>query len=145
MSIKQSRFTTTHTHIHRTAMRLSVLALLAISSTFAATAAMAASNTSDANARYRAERAMCNSGQSYQDRATCLREAGAALQESKKGRLGSNQGADGMYKQNALIRCNALPAEDRVACQRRIEGEGTISGSVSEGGVLRELVVPDNK
>lgn len=145
MSIKQSRFTTTHTHIHRTAMRLSVLALLAISSTFAATAAMAASNTSDANARYQAERAMCNSGQSYQDRATCLREAGAALQESKKRRLGNDQGANDAYKHNALIRCNALPADDREACQRRIEGEGTISGSVPEGGVLRELVVPDNK
>lgn len=145
MSIKQIRFTTAHTHIHRTGVRLSVLALFAISSTFAATAAMAANNTSDANARYQAERAMCNSSQSYQDRATCLREAAAALQESKKGRLGSDQGANDMYKQNALTRCNALPADDRDACQRRIEGEGTTTGSVPEGGVLRELVVPDNK
>ncbi|MGV8891470.1 MAG: hypothetical protein ACOH2K_00680 [Burkholderiaceae bacterium] len=145
MSVNQIRFSSAPTNINRKAIRLSALAMFALGSAFATTAAMAASNASDANARYQAERAMCNSGQSYQDRATCLREAGAALQESKKGRLGSGKGTDGMYKQNALIRCNALPADDREACQRRIEGEGTTSGSVRSGGVLRELVVPDNE
>ncbi|MEO6354475.1 MAG: hypothetical protein ABIO19_05120 [Burkholderiaceae bacterium] len=131
--------------INRKAARLSTLALLVLSATFAATAAMAAGAASDANARYRAERAACTSGQSHQDRATCLREAGAALQEARKGHLNDDPAA---FQQNALVRCHALPANDREACQRRIEGDGTTSGSVGEGGVLRELVVPvapDNK
>jgi hypothetical protein len=82
------------------------------------------------------------SGQSNQDRETCLKEAGAALEESKTGRLDGGQGSE---NQNALIRCNALPAGDRDACRRRIAGEGTTSGSVREGGIVRELVVPDSK
>ena len=122
--------------------RFSVLVLFVLSTSFGATAAIAAGSSSDANARYQAERAVCNSGESNQDRATCLKEAGAALKESKMGRFNSSQDA---YKQNALIRCNALPANDRDACQRRIEGEGTTSGSVRDGGLLRELVVPDTK
>ena len=81
-------------------------------------------------------------GQSNQDRATCLKEAGAALKEAKMGRLSSDQSA---FKQNSLLRCNALPADERVACQRRIEGDGTTTGSVRDGGLLRELVVPDIK
>ncbi|WP_236904577.1 hypothetical protein [Collimonas fungivorans] len=108
----------------------------------ASLAATAAGNPQDANARYQAERAACLNGQSNQARATCLREAGAALQESKRGRLGDDQAAD---QRNALLRCNALPADDRDACQRRIAGEGTTTGSLLEGGVLRELTVPDRK
>lgn len=119
-----------------------ILALLALSTSVAATRAMAAGDASDASARYQAERAVCNSGQSNQARETCLKEAGAALKESRKGRLDGNQDA---YEQNALTRCNALPPDDLAACQRRIKGEGTTSGSVREGGLVRELVVPDNK
>ena len=59
--------------------------------------------------------------------------------------MGHLNGTKEAYHQNALIRCNALPMEDRDACQRRIEGAGTTSGSVREGGLMRELVVPDNK
>ncbi|NMM36746.1 MAG: hypothetical protein HHJ09_04420 [Glaciimonas sp.] len=142
MSNNQIRFCSALTNTQRKAVWLSALMLLVLNTAFAATAAMAASNTSDADARYQADRAICNSGQSNQDRATCLKEAGAARQESKKGQLDSGKGT---YQQNALIRCNALPADERDACQRRIEGEGTTSGSVRSGGLLRELVVPDNK
>ena len=136
MPIKKIRFDTIS--FHRRAARLSALALLVVSTSFAATSAMA----SDKGSLYQTERAMCNSGQSNQDRATCLREAGAAQAESKKGRLSGDQNA---YRQNALIRCNALPADDREACQRRISGEGTTNGSIGTGGVIRELVVPDKK
>ena len=104
--------------------------------------AMAGGKDADAQARYHAERAACQTGQSNQDRDTCLKEAKAALDEARKGHL--NAAADG-YEQNALNRCEALPAGDRVACQRRIRGEGSISGSVEEGGLLRELVVLDEK
>ena len=139
MSINQIGFAAAPTNVKRGATRLSALALLVLSTSFAA---MAASNSSDANARYQADRAACESGQSNQDRATCLKEAGAALEEARMGHL---NGGDGANRQNASRRCDGLPADDRDACQRRMEGEGTTSGSVREGGVLRELVVPDNK
>jgi len=105
----------------------------------AATSALAADagRRSDAEVRYQEERAACNSGQSHQDQATCLREAGAALQEARRGRLDDGQAA---YQQNALVRCSALPPEERSACQARMQGQGTTRGSVAEGGIYRELV-----
>jgi hypothetical protein len=123
--------------IRKAAQRLA-LALFVMSTALTASA----SELSDANARYQAERAVCQSGQSNQDRATCLKEAGAALHDAKMGRLSDGQNA---YQQNALIRCNALPVEEASACRRRIAGEGSVSGSARDGGLLRELVVPDNK
>ena len=99
-------------------------------------AVAAAADMSEAKARYQQERAACISGQSHQDRATCLQEAGAALQEAKRGNLG---GGMGQYEQNQLRRCDAHPAEDREDCLRRMRGEGTISGSVEGGSIYREL------
>lgn len=142
MSINQIFCASKTRHITRTAARLPALALFVLSASLITTTAMAASNSADANARYKADRAACNSGQSNQDRATCLKEAAAALKESRRGRLNGNEDT---YDQNALTRCNKLPEDDRDACQRRVKGEGTTSGSVEGGGVLRELVVPDNK
>jgi hypothetical protein len=115
------------------------LAIGAVSAALGATAALAAdaSRRSDAEARYQQERAACTSGQSHQDQATCLREAGAALEEARRGRLDDGQAA---YQQNALIRCNALPAEERSACHARMQGQGVTRGSVAEGGIYRELV-----
>ena len=117
---------------------LSALALLAFGS--ASAAAGAAGGAPDANARYQAEKAVCTSEHSNQDRATCLKEAGAALAESRQGRLDKPHGD---YSQNAVRRCEALPADERDACQRRMQGEGQTSGSVAEGGLLREVVTPD--
>lgn len=124
------------------AARLSVLAAIFVGSVFSMSAVSAASANSEATARYKAERAVCMSGQSNQDRATCLKEAGAALAESKRGGLAGGQG---MLRQNAMVRCNALPGDDREACERRIDGEGSTSGSVSSGGVIREIVTPVKK
>jgi hypothetical protein len=103
---------------------------------FAGLAAAGGGKLSDAQARYQQDRAACISGQSYQDRTACLREAGAALQEAKRGRLNDGQTS---YEQNRLIRCERLPAGDREDCVRRMQGEGTVSGSVESGGIYREL------
>lgn len=84
------------------------------------------------------ERANCMSGNSNQDRATCLREAGAAKQESQRGNLRDS----GNYGTNASQRCAALPADEKGDCERRSMGEGSVSGSVGSGGVVRELVTP---
>ena len=97
----------------------------------------AAADMSEASARYQQERAACISGRTHQDRTTCLREAGAALAEAKRGNL--DAAGMGRYEQNQLMRCDAHPAEDREDCLRRMRGEGTISGSGEGGSVYREL------
>ena len=102
----------------------------------AGVAAAAGGKLAEAQARYQQDRAACISGQSHQDRATCLREAGAALQAAKRGDIGEGQNA---YEQNQLNRCERLPQEERGDCVRRMRGEGTVSGSVESGGVYREL------
>ena len=84
------------------------------------------------------ERQNCVDGKTNQDRATCLREAGAARQESQRGNLRDS----GDYSSNASKRCDTLPPEQKADCERRTMGEGSVSGSVGSGGVVRELVTP---
>ncbi len=94
-------------------------------------------------ARMQKERATCDGVQ--QDRAACLREAGAARQEA--GRNGLTSAGPGGYDANAL---RALP---RTAGRRsrRLRsahpqqagaGRTTTEGSVMGGGVIRETVTP---
>ena len=96
------------------------------------------SQAADQNATIQKERADCMNGNSQQDRATCMREAGAAKQESQRGNLRDS----GDYQANASKRCAALPAAEKADCERRASGEGSVSGSVGGGGVVRELVTP---
>lgn len=103
-----------------------------------ATPALAQNQPQTPTQRYQVERADCFNGRSNQDGATCLKEANAALAEGKKGKL-SASGTP--YQKNAAVRCQALPAADKGDCERRMRGEGSVSGSVESGGVLRELVV----
>jgi hypothetical protein len=84
------------------------------------------------------ERQNCVDGNTSQDRATCLREAGAAKQESQRGNLRDT----GDYSGNASKRCDTLPPDQKADCERRSMGEGSVSGSVGGGGVVRELVTP---
>ena len=72
-----------------------------------------------------------------EDRATCLKEAGAALAEARKGNLTSG---DGQLRKNAGERCKVLTGDERTDCIARMSGEGSASGSVGGGGVLREKV-----
>jgi hypothetical protein len=94
-----------------------------------------------AEARYQQERATCLSGASQQDRSTCLREAGAALAEARRARLDNGEDARAL-RANALQRCKAQPPQDRDACERLARGEGSVSGSVDGGGVVKEVVTP---
>jgi hypothetical protein len=113
---------------------------LVLLSAFAVSAA-AADGPSAANAQkvYQRDRAACLAGSANQDRAACLKEAGAAYQEARGGRLGYS---DAEFERNRLLRCDQQPAEDRPACIRRMNGEGITSGSVEGGGIYRELTVP---
>ncbi len=117
--------------------RLRNLSLLACAG-FALQAAVAApGGQSEAQAQYKQDRAACMSGQTSQDRATCLKEAGAALAEARRGNLSDGQGN---LRRNAKDRCNALSGDERSDCMARMNGEGTVSGSVGGGGILREKV-----
>ena len=96
----------------------------------------------DASGDYQRERAACLQGRSQQDQATCLREAANAAAEKRKGTL-DNSGA--RFDANARQRCEVLTGEDRSACEARVMGYGNTSGSVADGGVIREVetvVVP---
>jgi len=117
---------------------------LALGGAHAANAAKAApaSDTSDIQARYLKERAVCMNGMSNQDRATCLKEAGAARDEARHGRL--NDG-DAKYRRNARERCDALTGDEAADCRARMRGAGTTSGSVEAGGIFRETVTVETK
>ena len=99
--------------------------------------AAGASPSSEAQARFRADMALCNSGQSNQDTSTCRIEARNALAEAKRGGLTDTPG---QYQNNAKQRCIALRSEDRSDCEARMRGEGSASGSAAGGGILRETV-----
>jgi hypothetical protein len=106
-------------------------------------------------ARYLKDRANCDAGRTAEDRATCLKEAGAALEERKRHTLDNS----GSPMANATDRCSALPDKDKADCIARVVGpltpnqRVTTSGSVAGGGVLKEtttttpgaviVVVPD--
>jgi len=120
------------------------LALCAAVALLSATVVVAADRTrpSEAQRTYQRDRAACMSGQTGQDRATCLREASAALQEAKRGNLNDGQAE---FERNRLLRCEKQPPQDRQDCVRRMSSEARTSGSVEGGGVLRELTTPERK
>ncbi len=114
-----------------------LLALFVTAAAAGSAQALSPSETKTVNERYKQERSRCLDGSSNQDRATCLREAGASRAEALKNGLGNSAEP---YTDNQRQRCAALSGDQRSACLARMRGQGTTSGSVAEGGVLRELV-----
>jgi len=112
--------------------------------TLLALGAVAAAGTASAQSRrsgttYEQELAVC--GHNQQDRAACIREAGAARQEAARGGLTSAPD----YRRNALARCSLQPPAERQDCEARVLGgdgntRGSVEGSVMGGGVIRESV-----
>jgi hypothetical protein len=141
--------------------RLCLLAATALAGALASPALYAqdpATTTTAAmtpHARYLKDRADCEAGRTAEDRATCLKEAGAAFEERKRHQLDN----DGSPASNATARCKALPNKDQADCLARVLGpvapnqRVTTSGSVTGGGILKEtttttpgaviVVVPD--
>jgi hypothetical protein len=126
----------TSPHTRRTTRLLAVATMLL----FQLPAWAASPSSASAQSRYQQDRAACLDSSSQHDRSSCLREAGAVRAESIRGRAVRETADD--RARNALQRCNKLPSEMRDPCERRVRGEGTVSGSVAAGGVLRELVIP---
>ena len=120
---------------------LAGLIVVGAAATYAAAPAHAADAAAPAaKSTYAKERADCEAGRTAEDRATCLKEAGAAQQERKRNTLDNT----GSARQNAIERCNLVAAKDKADCLARIEGPSqpnqttTTSGSVAGGGVIRE-------
>ena len=99
-----------------------------------------AAKQSEAQALYQQERAACMNGSSNQDRATCLKEAGAAYQEARRGGLATS--GDNELGRNSTDRCRMLPRQERKECAMRMQGQGVTSGSAQQGGILREVTTP---
>ncbi|MFY9514085.1 MAG: hypothetical protein WAQ05_24235 [Rubrivivax sp.] len=89
-------------------------------------------------ARYEKERRACMDGVSTQSRKDCLYEAQSALRDARQGRLGGEDPQQ--LRANALRRCEAHnDMIERQACQRMVQGEGSVSGSVAGGGQIKEI------
>lgn len=90
--------------------------------------------------QYEREKADCITGKSQQPRNVCLREAAAAYAQARQGRLAPRGDQAEQWAANALKRCEAQKGEDRSLCERRVR-EGTVSGSVRDGGQMTTLTV----
>lgn len=119
----------------RTTLGVGLYLAGAFLSCMAATAAKKGAVPQESRAQYQQQRAQCMD-RATEDRAACLREAGAALQGLRRGEL-DDHGAN--FEQNRLARCSYLKGDDRGDCERRMHGEGMASGSVESGGIYREL------
>jgi hypothetical protein len=133
--VNQSRWLYVQRHAAVFAVAIASVASVASIATAADDSASAQSK-----ARYEKERAACLDGTSQQDRATCLKEFGAAVQESREGQLQTTPKDPSQLQQNALQRCTNLPPKDRPDCEKRAKGEGITEGSVKSGGVVKETV-----
>ena len=98
-----------------------------------------ATGRGSAQSQYQQDVAACKSGATGQDQAACMREAGAARQES--GRNNLKDGSNDQLQQNMLDRCNRLPAASRQDCVTQMTSPTNVRGSVQGGGVLRETVI----
>ncbi len=131
--------------IPRLGKNLGYIGLIALLAVGAAKAQVTTGTTGiDASGSTRIEKAACRNDMSQQDYATCMREANNAAAEKRSGKL-DNPGAD--FQTNALSRCEVLSGEEKIACQARIAGYGSTSGSVIGGGVVRQIetvVVPSD-
>ncbi len=100
----------------------------------------ASAASSSIEAAYQRERAACLSGQTNQDRSTCLQEAAAARDDALRRGATAPPSDPDTLRANALRRCEAFTTpDDRERCARMARGEGTRSGSAADGGVIKEL------
>jgi hypothetical protein len=114
------------------------LALLAVS-TSAVLAQSATKSDMSANSYgdARQSRAWCKANTTGAARADCLEYSYSNPGERSKSDVEANN-AD--FAGNALSRCNVFKgAEDRMACDARVKGQGSNSGSVQGGGILKEV------
>ena len=126
-------------HTHRYAF-LAAHALLCASLSFGVQAQTDAEPHNELYARYQQDLAECEAQQATQDLAACRLEARNALAEAKRNLLSDTTA--NLFEKNQLKRCRVFKGDDREACEARVRNEGTSTGSVQSGGILREVVRP---
>jgi hypothetical protein len=126
-------------HAHRYAF-LAAQALLCASLSFGAHAQTEAEPHNELQARYQQDLAECEAQQATQDLAACRLEARNALAEAKRNLLTDTTA--NLFEKNQLKRCRVFKGDDREACEARVRNEGSSTGSVQSGGILREVVRP---
>lgn len=134
MSEPFASFTSTAAPVRRSLMTMA--ALLVASVAWAAQPGAKA----DIESTYQRDRAACMASDSQHERTSCLREAGAVRAEALRGAAKGSESEE-VRARNALQRCQGLPAANRDICERMARGEGSTSGSVEGGGVIRELTI----
>jgi len=98
-----------------------------------------APSMSEMQSRYEADLQRCATLSDPEAQRTCRREAGAALQEARRDRLVTGHANTSA---NATARCERLPTAQRADCERLMNDASAVEhGSVSGGGVLRELTI----
>jgi hypothetical protein len=117
-----------------------VQALLCASLYLHAQAQTLAQPQDELTARYQQDLAECEVQQATQDLAACRLEARNALAEAKRNLLSDTTA--NLFEKNQLKRCRVFKGDDREACEARVRGEGSSTGSVQSGGVLHEVVRP---
>lgn len=80
----------------------------------------------EAQARFKQEMANCVSGNTSQDKDSCMREARSALAEVRRG----VPDRPGKLEADTRQRCEVHQGEPRDACEARLRGEGSATGSV---------------
>jgi hypothetical protein len=98
-----------------------------------------AQSRSAIDAAYQDDRAACVDSASLHERTACLREAGAVRAEALRGNRKAVPTTEDLAR-NAVQRCQRLPPDNKAICERMARGEGSATGSVAAGGILRELV-----
>ena len=126
-------------HAHRYAF-LAAQTLLCASFSLGLHAQTAAEPHDELQARYQQDLAECEAQQATQDLAACRLEARNALAEAKRNLLSDTTA--NLFEKNQFKRCRVFKGDDREACEARVRNEGTSTGSVQSGGILREVVRP---
>ncbi|MES2296575.1 MAG: hypothetical protein V4582_06005 [Pseudomonadota bacterium] len=121
MSIMHIQRFTTHSHRKLKSRSAIATGLLALGLTLLAFQTQAGDTLSDAKMRFQQEMAACNRGETNQDRPTCQKEARAAYQEAKTGKLNDDPAT---FQANAERRCIPLEPDDRALCLKRVRGNG---------------------
>ena len=129
----------TDSNVFRT-ISFAVRALFVVSLCVHAQAQTPAQPQDELTARYQQDLAECEAQQATQDLAACRLEARNALAEAKRNLLSDTTA--NLFEKNQLKRCRVFKGEDREACEARARGEGSSTGSVQSGGILREVARP---
>ena len=106
--------------------------------------ALAEARANEDRARAEAARAEADAAraEAEAERAGADAERAAAKAEAQRGSLDDGQGLS-QYQRNAYARCSVFKTEvDQQACMARVK-DGAVSGSVKDGGILREVTVEE--